>query len=142
MLLSSSQLLQATRTRRATRTASRAAVRAPPAVVDAPVEWAEDDDDAASWAAAADEAEAALAAERLHARSLAVPSEKERVFLVGIEVGSQKHATTLPIEASLDELAALADTAGLQVVGRAVQRLRAPDVRARPALPPPVSSRR
>ncbi len=49
---------------------------------------------------------------------------KERAFLVGVELKSQDHL--LNLEDSLDELALLADTAGLTVVGEATQRLEAP----------------
>ena len=52
---------------------------------------------------------------------------KERVLLVG--VGGQKgdeRADQYGMEASLAELAQLADTAGLEVVGTVTQRLRAP----------------
>ena len=53
----------------------------------------------------------------------AVP--KERAFLVGAEL---KHGRPLlPVEDSLLELARLADTAGLVVVGQAVQRFDRPD---------------
>jgi GTP-binding protein HflX len=50
---------------------------------------------------------------------------KERAFMVGVELASdQSHLTT---EDSLTELALLADTAGLSVVGQASQRLQHPD---------------
>ncbi|MCS7251876.1 MAG: GTPase HflX [Anaerolineae bacterium] len=46
----------------------------------------------------------------------------DRAVLVGTEVHG--NPGLLPVEASLDELAQLARTAGIEVVGRAVQRLR------------------
>jgi GTP-binding protein HflX len=50
---------------------------------------------------------------------------QERAFLVGAEL---KHGhPLLPVEESLDELARLADTAGLEVVGRTSQRFDQPD---------------
>lgn len=48
----------------------------------------------------------------------------ERAFLVAVQLKSQK--TGLSAEASLDELALLAHTAGAEVVGRAVQRMDSP----------------
>ena len=50
---------------------------------------------------------------------------RERAFLVGIEVRGQE--ALLSIQDSLDELALLADTAGLEVVGQAYQRLDHPN---------------
>lgn len=57
-----------------------------------------------------------------------------RVFLVGVELRDSAYegmdgetSTYWPVEESLDELAQLADTAGLDVVGRMVQRLDHPD---------------
>ncbi len=50
---------------------------------------------------------------------------RKRAFLVGLEIKSE--STPLPIEESLEELTLLADTAGLQVVGMATQRLNSPD---------------
>ncbi len=50
---------------------------------------------------------------------------KKRAFLVGLEIKSE--STPLPIEESLEELTLLADTAGLEVVGMATQRLNSPD---------------
>ncbi len=50
---------------------------------------------------------------------------RERAFLVGVELRSEKGL--LPLEDSLAELAMLADTAGLDVVGRVTQRLNAPN---------------
>ncbi|HVN56416.1 MAG TPA: GTPase HflX [Anaerolineaceae bacterium] len=49
---------------------------------------------------------------------------KERAFLVGVELYSEKSLLTL--EDSLEELALLADTAGLDVVGEATQRMDHP----------------
>ncbi|MGE5225188.1 MAG: GTPase HflX [Omnitrophica WOR_2 bacterium] len=51
---------------------------------------------------------------------------KEKAFLVGVEL--RGHKSLLSVENSLDELALLADTAGLDVVGRAIQKLDAPNV--------------
>lgn len=50
---------------------------------------------------------------------------RERAFLVGIQVQGQENL--LDLEDSLAELALLADTAGLEVVGRATQRLDHPN---------------
>ena len=49
---------------------------------------------------------------------------RERAFLVGVEIYQQKGL--LPLEDSLDELALLADTARLAVVGQLTQRLDHP----------------
>ncbi len=49
----------------------------------------------------------------------------ERAFLVGVEF--KQGRALLPVEESLIELARLADTAGLEVVGEATQRLSQPD---------------
>ena len=51
---------------------------------------------------------------------------RERAFLVGVELRNQADGL-LSVEESLSELALLADTAGLDVVGEAVQRLDAPN---------------
>jgi len=51
-------------------------------------------------------------------------SPRERAFLVGAEIKGAGDGWSL--EASLDELEALADTAGLAIVGRTTQRLDAP----------------
>lgn len=50
---------------------------------------------------------------------------RERAFLVGVEIKSR--ADLLSLEDSLVELALLADTAGLEVVGQASQRLDQPN---------------
>jgi GTP-binding protein HflX len=50
---------------------------------------------------------------------------RERAFLVGVEVEGQ--ASVLSLEASLRELALLARTADMDVVGQASQRLRSPN---------------
>ncbi len=49
---------------------------------------------------------------------------RERAFMVGVELRSQPSLLTL--EDSLDELALLSETAGLEVVGEATQRLDTP----------------
>jgi GTP-binding protein HflX len=51
---------------------------------------------------------------------------RERAFLVGVEIHGQKQ--NLSIEDSLAELALLADTAGVDVVGELSQRLQRPNV--------------
>ncbi|HIQ02785.1 MAG TPA: GTPase HflX, partial [Anaerolineales bacterium] len=65
---------------------------------------------------------------------IARPSEptgppRERGFLVGVELrrGSASSDGAWPVEASLEELAQLARTAGIEVVGRLVQRLERPN---------------
>ena len=50
----------------------------------------------------------------------------ERAFLVGVEF--KQGRALLPVAESLIELARLADTAGLEVVGEATQRMAQPDV--------------
>ena len=50
---------------------------------------------------------------------------RERAFLVGVEFHGQNDL--LSLSDSLDELALLADTAGLDVVGQATQRLDHPN---------------
>ena len=50
--------------------------------------------------------------------------KSERAFLVGVELRSQ---TSWDVADSLDELAELATTAGVEVVGQGVQRLEAPN---------------
>jgi len=50
---------------------------------------------------------------------------RERAFLVGIDLQQEKDL--LSIDDSLEELALLADSAGLDVVGRISQRLNAPN---------------
>src|SRR5574342_1417780 len=58
---------------------------------------------------------------------IAIPTElpSERAFLVGIEVRGDR--ALLGVEDSLSELAQLADTAGLQVVGETYQKIARPD---------------
>jgi GTP-binding protein HflX len=51
---------------------------------------------------------------------------RERAFLVGVEI--YQHKQLLPLEDSLSELALLADTAGLNVVGELTQKLDRPHV--------------
>ena len=51
---------------------------------------------------------------------------RERAFLVGVDVFQQKHL--LSLQDSLTELALLADTAGLQIVGELTQNLDHPNV--------------
>ncbi len=60
------------------------------------------------------------------AKKLAVPTRppRERAFMVGVEI--YKAENLLPLDASLTELALLADTAGLEVVGEATQKLDHP----------------
>lgn len=50
---------------------------------------------------------------------------RERAFLVGVELRSQP--SLLALQDSLDELALLADTAGLEVIGEATQKLDTPN---------------
>ena len=50
---------------------------------------------------------------------------RERAFLVGVEIYGQE--SLLPLDDSLDELALLADTAGLEVVGELTQNLSSPN---------------
>ena len=52
---------------------------------------------------------------------------RERAFLVGVDLFQQK--TFLPLEDSLTELALLADTSGLDVVGELTQKLDRPHVK-------------
>lgn len=52
---------------------------------------------------------------------------KERALLVGVEIGGDQ--SLLPLEESLAELFRLADTAGLDVVGEAQQRLNRPNAK-------------
>jgi GTP-binding protein HflX len=60
------------------------------------------------------------------AKKVAEPTNlpKERAFLVGVELRSEP--PLLSLEDSLDELALLADTAGLEVIGEATQKLDKP----------------
>ena len=81
------------------------------------------------WIEVLDEADEALADVE---EQPSIPlGEAERVYLVGAELKdkSKAKANTLPLEESLDELAQLSETAGLKVVGRAVQRLGSLDRR-------------
>ena len=50
---------------------------------------------------------------------------RERAFLVGVEIFGQEHL--LSVDDSLQELALLADTAGLEVIGQTTQKLRHPN---------------
>ena len=52
---------------------------------------------------------------------------RERAFLVGVEIFKEK--SLLPLEDSLDELALLADTSGLEVAGEMIQKLDRPHVK-------------
>ncbi|MCA9936592.1 MAG: GTPase HflX [Ardenticatenaceae bacterium] len=52
-------------------------------------------------------------------------SPRERAFLIGVELKQER--PLLPVEESLEELARLADTAGIDVVGQAIQRLDRPN---------------
>ncbi|HAV78336.1 MAG TPA: GTPase HflX [Anaerolineae bacterium] len=52
---------------------------------------------------------------------------RERTFLVGVDLYKEK--TLLPLEDSLAELALLADTAGLNVIGELTQKLDRPHVK-------------
>jgi GTP-binding protein HflX len=52
---------------------------------------------------------------------------RERAFLVGVEIHGEEHLLTL--QDSLTELALLAETAGLSVVGQSTQHLEKPNVK-------------
>ena len=55
--------------------------------------------------------------------------EKQRAFLVGVDIRSDNYKTahpTLPLESSLAELDLLCKTAGLEVVGQMTQKLETP----------------
>lgn len=52
---------------------------------------------------------------------------RERTFLVGVEIRGDEHLLTL--KDSLTELALLAETAGLQVVGQSTQHMEKPNVK-------------
>jgi GTPase len=58
---------------------------------------------------------------------VSLPTElpSERAFLVGVEIRGQR--ALMGVEDSLSELALLADTAGLQVVGQTYQKVARPD---------------
>ena len=60
------------------------------------------------------------------AKKVAEPTRppRERAFLVGVELRSEP--SLLSLDDSLEELALLADTAGLDVVGEITQRLDTP----------------
>ena len=60
------------------------------------------------------------------AKRSAVPTRppRERAFMVGVDL--RKTPSLLSMEDSLDELSLLADTAGLEVVGEATQKLETP----------------
>ena len=45
--------------------------------------------------------------------------------MVGVEI--KQHASAISLEESLEELARLADTAGLEIVGESTQRLETPN---------------
>lgn len=84
-----------------------------------------------SWEAVFEEAEEAAAAARTPLEPASTRTSSNRVFLVGVAL--KEHARSagprLSIEDSLDELAHLSETAGLDVVGRTHQTLAAPDRR-------------
>jgi GTPase len=54
-------------------------------------------------------------------------ASREKAFLVGVEIFGEEGL--LPLEDSLDELALLADTAGLEVVGEITQKLSRPNAK-------------
>jgi GTP-binding protein HflX len=51
---------------------------------------------------------------------------KERAYMVGVQLRNEEHL--LSLDESLAELALLADTAGLEVVGQSTQKLDHPNV--------------
>lgn len=59
------------------------------------------------------------------ARTHATKPPKEKAFLVGIELRSEPGL--IPLEDSIGELARLADTAGLEIVGETTQKLDTPN---------------
>jgi GTP-binding protein HflX len=59
--------------------------------------------------------------------TLPTSTPRERAVLVGVELAD--HRNLLSLDASLRELAQLASTARIDVVGQAVQRLRSPDAK-------------
>ncbi len=59
-----------------------------------------------------------------HSRLIDLTTSDERAFLIGID---HPHDDRWPVRRSLDELGALAETAGAAVVGSAFQRRSAPD---------------
>ena len=66
-----------------------------------------------------------LAQYRQRATPIPTRPERERAFLVGVDLPEAPHL--LAIDESLAELGLLADAAGLTVAGQATQRLRSPD---------------
>ncbi len=52
---------------------------------------------------------------------------RERAFLIGVEIRGDEHL--LSLKDSLAELGLLAETAGLQVVGRTTQHMEKPNVK-------------
>ncbi len=83
-----------------------------------------------SWDDVFEEAEQVVAA-RAVAPVVAAPRQKNRALLVGVALKNQTRAggATLSLDDSMDELAYLADTAGLEVVGRIKQNLVTPCTR-------------
>ncbi|NJN53482.1 MAG: GTPase HflX [Anaerolineae bacterium] len=63
--------------------------------------------------------------ELITAKTYPTIEPRERAFLVGVEL--KRGRPLLPVEESLEELARLADTAGIDVVGQTTQRLDQPD---------------
>ena len=64
-------------------------------------------------------------------RSLETKPGRQKAFLVGVDIKSTQHQVKgqhLSLEASLEELALLCDTAGLEVVGQMTQALESPNV--------------
>lgn len=64
-------------------------------------------------------------------RSLETKPARQKAFLVGVDIKSTQHRVKgqhLSLEASLEELALLCDTAGLDVVGQMTQALESPNV--------------
>lgn len=57
-----------------------------------------------------------------------VEQPREKAVLVGVQIG-RPHSGTLPMEASLEELELLADTAGMDIVGTLTQNLESPNPR-------------
>ena len=107
---------------------------APARASDSVEDWARESDSVEDWSEVFDEAEEAAA---VSAESGSVGHDtmrvRNRAYLVGVSFKQRPRAAvavpTLSIEDSLDELAQLADTAGLEVCGRIFQNLSAPDNR-------------